>query len=181
VIAAVYHGGERRIAEYTPTRVRRLGGGGAGLHARMVIEELLPWLRSRYRLLPPARHAGLGGSSLGALATLTLGLDSPRIFGKLAALSPSVWWDHGWILKRLARYHRTSHSRIWLDIGTQEGDKPFGSVRDVRLLKAMLVSNGWREGRSLSYLEDPGGTQSEASRAARVPRMLAFLYPRKVG
>lgn len=180
VIAAVYHGSENRIWEYTPTKGGKLGGGGAKEHGRMVIEELLPWLRSRYRLLPQARHTGVGGSSLGGLATIWLGLEYPDVFGKLAVMSPSVWWGNRALLRKLPAIHYPQRQRVWLDIGTQEGSAAFGSIRDVRLLKAMMVSKGWREGRTLHYEEVAGGEHNECAWAARVPDMLKFLYPRKV-
>lgn len=178
IIAAVYHGGENRLAEYTPTKTRKLGGGGLAAHGRMMVDELRPWLAARYRVLPHARHTGLGGSSLGGLATLCLGLEHPKVYGKLAIFSPSVWWDHRVVLKRLQAMSQPQRQRIWLDIGTAEGDAPFSSARDVRLLKALLVTRGWREGRNLHYLEADGGTHSEAAWAARVPEMLEWLYPR---
>lgn len=179
VIAAIYHGGEKRVWEYTPTKGGKLGGGGAKEHGRMVTEELLPWLRSRYRLLPQARHTGIGGSSLGGLVTMWLGLEYPEVFGKLAVMSPSVWWGHGALLRKLPALHQPQRQRLWLDIGTNEGVASFGSMRDVRLLKAMMVGKGWREGRTLHYEEVEGADHSERAWAARFPEMLKFLYPRK--
>jgi len=179
IIAAVYHGGEKRIHEYTPTKTRKLDGGGANLHAWMMTEELRPWIAQRYRVLPQARHTGIGGSSLGGLAALYLGLTNPRVFGRLAVMSPSVWWDQRVILKMVQAMQHSQRPRMWLDIGTLEGDAPFGSSRDVRLLKAMLVSRGWREGRNLKYVEAEGADHSERSWAERVPAMLEWLYPRR--
>ena len=180
VIVAVYHGSEKRIWEYTPVRGGRMGGGGAAEHGRMVVEELLPWLRERYRLLPHARHTGVGGSSLGGLATLWLGLEYPEVFGRLAVMSPSVWWGGRVILRQVEKLRHPQRQRVWLDIGTEEGNAPFHSLRDVRLLRAMLVSHGWREGRNLGYREAEGSDHSERAWAERVPDMLRFLYPRKV-
>jgi len=179
VIAAVYHAGANRLYEYTPTKTRKLDGGGAARHAKMVVEELRPWLWTKYRLLPQPRHTGLGGSSMGGLATLYLGLECPEVFGKLAVMSPSIWWDRRWILKRLEGMANPRRPKIYLDIGTEEGDQLFASVRDVRLLKAMLVTKGWREGRTLKYLEEDNGSHSESCWARRLPDALEFLYPRR--
>jgi predicted alpha/beta superfamily hydrolase len=178
IIAAIYHAGEHRLWEYTPTRTRKLDGGGLVAHGRMLVEELIPWLGERYRSLTQARHTALGGSSLGGLATLCLGLKHPAVFGRLAVMSPSVWWDHRVVLRSLEAFHHPRRPKIWLDVGTEEGTTPFGSIRDVRLLKAMLVSKGWREGRSLHYEEVSGADHSERAWADRAPRMLEFLFPR---
>ncbi|MGC4055802.1 MAG: alpha/beta hydrolase-fold protein [Paludibaculum sp.] len=130
-------------------------------------------------MLPQARHTALCGSSLGGLATLYLGLTHPQIFGRLGLMSPSVWWDHRVILKMLQTVQHPQRQRMWLDIGTEEGSAPFSSTRDVRLLKATLVSKGWREGRNLHYLEAEGADHSERAWADRLPAMLQFLFPRK--
>ena len=87
----IFNTGEHRIEEYTPTRDRKLGGGHAELYGRMLVEELKPFIESRYRTLSGPTNTGLGGSSLGGLATVYLGFTYPEVFGKLAVLSPSVW------------------------------------------------------------------------------------------
>lgn len=178
IMVGVYHGAEKRMNEYTPTKTRKLGGGGADLHAWMMTEELRPWIQERYRVLPQARHTGLAGSSLGGLATMYLGLTQPAVFGKLAVMSPSVWWDQRVILKMLQAVQHSQRQKLWLDVGLDEGSAPFSSTRDVRLLKAMLVSKGWRQGRNLHYWEVEGADHSERAWAARAPRMLEWLYPR---
>jgi predicted alpha/beta superfamily hydrolase len=129
-------------------------------------------------VLPQARHTGLAGSSLGGLATMYVGLTQPAVFGKLAVMSPSVWWDHRVIFKMLQAAQHGQRQKLWLDVGTDEGSAPFSSTRDVRLLKAMLVSKGWREGRNLHYCEVEGADHSERSWAERAPRMLEWLFPR---
>jgi predicted alpha/beta superfamily hydrolase len=179
IIVAVYHAGEKRLYEYTPTKTKKLDGGGLDFHARMMTEELPSWLKERYRILPQARHTALAGSSLGGLATLCLGLAYPETFGKLAVMSPSIWWDHRVILKRVEALYQPQRQRMWLDIGTHEGKSYSANVRDVRLLKAMLVSKGWREGRNLMYMEAEGADHSEAAWAERVPAVLEWLFPRR--
>ncbi|HKR28569.1 MAG TPA: alpha/beta hydrolase-fold protein, partial [Acidobacteriaceae bacterium] len=98
VIAGVANGGDRRLAEYTPSRDWKMGGGDARKYAEMLLGELLPFLRSQYRLRSGREHMGIGGSSLGGLLSLWMGLEHPETFGKLAVLSPSVWWNHKYIV-----------------------------------------------------------------------------------
>src|SRR6185437_16083036 len=101
LIIGVANTGHRRLAEYTPTADWKLGGGDAEKYGRLLVEDLLPFIASCYRVKLGAANTGLGGSSLGALATLYLGLKFPNIFGGLAVLSPSVWWNHRSILTLL--------------------------------------------------------------------------------
>ena len=66
---------------------------------------------------------GVGGSSLGGLVSLYLGLRYASILGKLAVLSPSVWWNHKSILGYLNERAPEiwDRPRIWLDVGDKEG------------------------------------------------------------
>ena len=41
----------------------------------------------------------MGGSSLGGLVSMYLGLRYVWVFGKVAVMSPSVWWRNRAILK----------------------------------------------------------------------------------
>lgn len=177
LIVGVTASNERRMTEYTPTADWKLGGGEAHKYGKLLVEELLPFIAAEYRVKPGPANTGLGGSSLGALAALYLGLQYPKIFGKLAVLSPSVWWNHRAILALVAESHPAMlnpRPRIWLDVGTGEGER---AVADTNLLEARLRANGWRPGSDLRYERVPGGTHDEASWARRFPLMLRFLFP----
>lgn len=176
VIAGVANGGERRLAEYTPSRDWKMGGGDAGKYSDMLIRELLPFLRSEYRLRDGAENTGIGGSSLGGLLSLWLGLRHAETFGKLAVLSPSVWWNHKYIVSYLndAAPELPQRPRIWLDVGDAEGRR---TLADAELLAARLTTHGWREGVDLQFKRVAGGRHDEDSWAQRVGPMLRFLYP----
>ena len=177
VIAGVANAGERRLAEYTPSRDMKLGGGDAGKYALMVTRELLPFLRANYRLRSGAADTGIGGSSLGGLVSLWIGLRHAEIFGKLAVLSPSVWWNHRYILAYLndVAPELVRRPRIWLDVGDQEGRRTLADTRTAAMRGCERM--GWREDVDLHFEEVAGGTHDEASWAERVRPMLRFLFP----
>ena len=175
VAVGIYNAGVRRVDEYTPTPCARFKAGGkADLYGRMIVEELKPFIDSHYRTQPEAARTGLGGSSLGGLVSLYLGLRHPGVFGRLAVLSPSVWWDDRAILRDVQSLGSKTHARIWLDMGTQEGTN---TTRDARLLRDALVGKGWRLGQDLEYFEAEGGRHDEHAWAARVEPVLRFLFP----
>jgi len=174
IIVGIYNAGKRRVSEYTPTRTKRLGGGGAHRHARMLIEEIKPFIEAEYRALSGPANTGLGGSSLGGLLTINLGLTYPQTFGKLAVLSPSVWWDRRWILSFAENAHLDYRPRVWLDIGTGEGPR---TLDDARKLRDVLAQRGWQEGFDLHYEEIPGGQHNEEAWGQRVGPFLQFLFP----
>lgn len=173
LIVGIYNT-KSRIREYTPTHVPKLGGGRADRYARFLLEELRPFIESEYRALRGPADTGIGGSSLGGLVSLYLGLKLPHIFGKIAALSPSVWWNQH-ILDRFAKSADVqARPRIWLDIGTKEGPR---TVQDVEQFRDVLLQKGWQPGRDLQYERIEGAEHNEAAWALRVGPFLRFLFP----
>lgn len=174
IIVGIYNTGKGRLGEYTPTRDKKMGGGKASRYGRMLIEEIMPFVDSEYRTLPSPANTGLGGSSLGGLLAIYLGLKFPHVFGKLAILSPSVWWNQGAILNFAARVKVRNRPRIWLDAGTKEGGR---NVENVEKLRDLLFQKGWQEGRDLHFEIIPGAEHNEAAWAQRVGPFLQFLFP----
>ena len=174
IIVGIYNTGEARIEEYTPTGDRKLGGGHADDYGRMIVEELKPIIDATYRTRTDAANTGIAGSSLGGLVSLHIGFTHPQVFTKIAALSPSVWWDSKAILKTVRQARSKPKLRLWADMGTAEGRR---GLDDARLLKAALVGLGFAEGSDLHYAEFEGATHSETAWAERVGPMLEWLFP----
>jgi predicted alpha/beta superfamily hydrolase len=175
IIVGIANTGPRRIQEYTPTHDRRRGGGEADAYGRLLVDELKPFIDATYDTLPDALHTGLGGSSLGGLVSLYLGLKHPDVFSRIAAMSPSVWWDRRAILRDVRNARPKPRLRLWVDIGTREGRN---HVANTRLLKSGLLSAGWVEGEDLHYEEVQGAAHGEKAWAERFARVLAFLFGR---
>lgn len=177
IIVGIYNTGEQRVFEYTQTRdARHKVGGKARQYGRMLVEELKPFIDSEYRTLTGPSDTGLGGSSLGGLVTLYLGLRYPKVFGKLAVVSPSVWWDHKIIVKNVQQVRRKPGLRIWLDMGTKEGAS---ATKDAALLRDALVGKGWVLGSDLNYFEAQGAEHNEKAWGERVGMILKFLFPKR--
>jgi len=175
ILVGVANTGLRRMAEYTPTHDFHMGGGEGRSYGRLLIEELKPFIDATFRTLPGPENTGLGGSSLGGLITLFLGLQHPDVFTRLAVLSPSIWWDHRSVLTFVeAAADPKPPLKIWLDIGTAEGQR---HVRDAELLDRLLVKEGWRHGIDLAFMKAEGGVHDEDAWAARFDQVLTFLFP----
>jgi predicted alpha/beta superfamily hydrolase len=175
IIVGIDNTGASRIDEYTPTRdPARFGGGKAKDYGRMIIEELKPIIDATYRTLTDAPNIALGGSSLGGLATLHLGLARPDVFGHLAVISPSVWWHNRDILTDVDGFAAPQRPRIWLDMGGREG---LEGLNDARSLRDLLRMKGWRDGADFNYFEDRRADHSERAWAKRAPAVLEFLFP----
>lgn len=176
IVVGIYNTGITRMEEYTPMHDRKLGGGKGKLYGRLLIEELKPWVDRAYRTLDGPEHTGVGGSSLGALESLYIGLSWPEVFGRLAVLSPSVWWAQGAMLQHIRRTHPAPRPRIWLDMGLAEGP---AMIKRCDELHRLLERRGWRDGRDMQYLRVPGARHNEDAWAKRVEPFLRFLFPAK--
>jgi predicted alpha/beta superfamily hydrolase len=174
IIVGIYNTGEQRINEYTPTPDATLGGGLAGLYGRMLVEEIKPFIESQYRTLGDPWHTGIGGSSLGGLVSLYLGFAYPEVFGKVAALSPSVWWNNRAILDIVRNTQPRPRLKIWLDIGSSEKR---GAVLDAKRMRDLLIDRGWKLDDDLHYVEAEGAQHNETAWAERVGSVLEFLFP----
>ena len=174
IIVGIYNAGKARINEYTPTKDRRAGGGRADRYSKFLFQELMPFIRNEYRLLSGPEFTGIGGSSLGGLVSLYIGLKHPHIFGRIAALSPSIWWNQRAILRIASEFSPRPQPRIWLDVGTQEGAR---TVSDAEQFRDLLLKKGWRLRDDLCYQRIEGGEHNEAAWAQRVGPFLRFLFP----
>jgi predicted alpha/beta superfamily hydrolase len=180
IIVAIANMGDDRVHEYAPTRGiiseearRKKRSKGLGRrYGEFLIRELKPYIDRKYRTRREAEFTGIGGSSLGALLALSLGLWFPNVFTKIIAMSPSVWWDNEVIVKMVEDLDQKLPLRIWLDIGTREE----GWER-ARHLRNAFVEKGWILHRDLQYSERKGGQHSEAAWAERVDPALRFLFP----
>jgi len=174
LIVGIYNAGKQRLGEYTPTHMPRLGGGRANRYAKFLLEELQPFVRRSYRVLDGPQNTGIGGSSLGGLVSLYLGLKMPQVFGRIAALSASVWWNERVILRFAAAAPTRPTPRIWLDAGTREGGR---TLEDVERFRDVLLGKGWQLGRDLHYQRVEGAEHNESAWAQRVGPFLQFLFP----
>ena len=180
IIVAIANTGEDRIHEYAPTPARidppkrKRSKGLLRNYGRFLIEELKPFIDRKYRTRREAEFTGLGGSSLGGLATLALGLWFPNYFTRLAVMSPSIWWDDCAIYDIVDEVDEMAKPplKIWLDTGTHEpGWERAAALRD------RLLEKGWRLHDDLHFLEVEGADHSEGAWAARIDPVLRFLFP----
>ncbi|MDX1931297.1 MAG: alpha/beta hydrolase-fold protein [Capsulimonadales bacterium] len=172
LIVGIYNSGMERINEYSPQKDRKYGGGKADAYGDWLCHELKPFIDRHFRTGKAPEQTAIGGSSLGGLVSLYLALRHPATFGRAAVLSPSVWWADRAILSAVRTTPRTP-LKIWLDIGTAEGEN---ALPDARLLRDALRERGWQTGVDLQYLEAEGAKHNEEAWAARVEPMLRFLF-----
>ena len=120
----------------------------------MLVEELKPFVDHPYRTLPGAENCGMGGSSLGGLVSLYLGLRYTWVFGKLArdvavgVVAQSGDPEDGGADPPQARAAGSGSTSVRA--------KDARALPDVRALKRDLIKKGWKRGKDLAYTEGAG-------------------------
>lgn len=150
-------------------------------YPRFLIQEVMPLIESKYRVLKGREHTAIGGSSYGALISLFAVLAEPGVFGKLVLESPSFYVAEARILK-LSEQAEQWPDKIHLGVGTNElgkktcnpADESHEAVTDVRKLEKIL------EGKAeVQVLVEPCAVHSEIAWGSRLAVALEFLFPLK--
>lgn len=179
IIVGIDNAAKDRFREYMPYRSLQpmmLRAEGKR-YPRFLIDEVMPFIDSRYRVAIGAENTGLGGSSLGALIALYTAMERPGLFGKLLVESPSLWAFNRQLIKE-SRAIRHWPDRIFLAVGTAEAGRPDKNqsvVDDVREFAGILRRAGVNEERLRTMVEE-GARHSESDWARRFPEALRFLF-----
>jgi predicted alpha/beta superfamily hydrolase len=188
IIVGLPNAGERRRNEYSPYDFRagaqQVRGEGEQ-YIRFMVDTVKPLIDDSFRTRTEAAATGILGSSMGGLISLYGFLTRPQVFGLCGAFSTAYWFGDDALL-RMIRERASGHGRVYLDVGTREGDTlanhriaaaDFNVMyRDgVRLLRDVLREGGYAAGRTMMYVEDQGGLHNETAWAMRLPAALRFL------
>ncbi|MES2503723.1 MAG: alpha/beta hydrolase-fold protein [Myxococcota bacterium] len=116
-----------RTRDYTPTRV--LGGGygpefekhsgGAPQFADFLEKELVPFLKKEFKL---SDSKTLVGHSYGGLFSAWMLISRPKIFESYIIVSPSLWYDHGFIFKQKQPIEEIK-GKAFFGVGSRETTK----------------------------------------------------------
>jgi predicted alpha/beta superfamily hydrolase len=92
-------------------------------------------------------------------------------------MSPSVWWADRVILRQIRASRLKPNQRIWLDVGTMEGQNPQAVVDDAIQLRDALIKKGWQLGKDLVFVRDEGAGHDEKAWGRRMRDALRFIFP----
>jgi predicted alpha/beta superfamily hydrolase len=176
IVVGVENTGDR-MEEYTPPSPSH-PAGRADRYGEFLALELKPAVDAAFRSRPEREWTSLAGSSLGGLVSVYVGLSRPEVFGRIAAFSPSTWWDGRWIVGFVRDSERRSPPllRVYLDSGTPGDDD-----RNTRVLADTFLSIGYTQDARFRYVTERGGTHDERSWARRFPAAAAFLLGSRDG
>lgn len=158
---------------------------------RFLADEVIPFVRSRYRVSKDAAQTGIGGCSLGAAGALWVSLHRPDLFGLALLQSPSLLLGNGQLLRDTAMLARAP-DRVALGVGTSELDFPdiAAYLTPYRLERSEAEHGGLEMTERLAdnlraayikrsevlFVVEPHANHSARSWAGRMAAALTFLY-----
>ena len=132
------------------------------------IHRFKPFIDRNFRTLPDREHTFIGGSSMGGLMSLYALLNHNDVFGRAAALSPSIWVSPEKLSGLLGRAKLEPGTVLYMDYGSRE----MGNHEGMRKGFADMCSKVMIRGIHLTARLVPGGTHSEASWEKQLPFMI---------
>jgi len=159
---------------------RRLGRAAHMLD--FLTEEVVPLVRERYEVAE--RASALFGSSLGGLFTLHALLERPEAFDAYLAVSPAIWWDDAWLLRReeeLAAGRDDLQAKLFLAVGGNEERPeipalaPFRMVSNVEVFADRLASRRYPSLELTRFV--PEGESHTTVVPTALTRGLRYVFP----
>jgi enterochelin esterase-like enzyme len=172
IIVGVSSDGGDRTAEYSPWPWSGASVAEGEDYADFVVHTLKPYIDRTYPTRGERAHTGIGGSSMGGLIALYIGLKYQSVFSKVAAFSPLL--TEGPLGRQLVDYARqrgkANPMRMYIDLGTEESS--FGPLEP---LHDALSAVGFCED-ELWFRRVEGGRHRIDHWGARFPEALLWLY-----
>lgn len=169
-------------------------GSKANLYTTFLVKELLPLLKTSFRIDANHPDNAIAGYSLGGLSAFDIGWNHPELFRKIGAFSGSFWWrsksySGGYADDR----DRIIHSQVqedvfkpglqfWFETGgnDERADRNnngiIDSIDDTLDLIVELTKKGYRPFHDIQYLEIKGGHHNQKTWAKAMPEFLKWAY-----
>ncbi|MBC7541518.1 MAG: alpha/beta hydrolase [Candidatus Sericytochromatia bacterium] len=171
LVIGMHHGGVSRMSEFSPWPISEFEGQG-GAFMEWVVSTLMPKVNSEWRTLTGPENTMLGGSSLGGLMSLYGFTAHPQTFGKVLAMSPSVWVNDGELIRYFASRPLPEVRNVYIDSGGKE-------LRTLTWCKSLvdhLTERGMVPDGDLQWRLDEAGGHNEPTWRRRLPLALRYLY-----
>ena len=198
-IAVGVYASSERIHEYGTARQAdyKQRGEKAPQYTSFIINELLPAIERRFRLLEGAEHRVIAGFSLGGLSAIDIAWAHPHLFGTAGVFSGALWWrwspvypenpDADRIMHDIIRQSTHWHQgqRFWFQCGTldeeddRNGNGVIDSIDDTLDLIRELRMKGCPE-RDVYYHEMEGGRHEPFTWGEAMPVFLKWSLFREL-
>ena len=171
IVVGIENGGEERINEYTPWKNEKYGGGKGAIYMDFIANTIKPYIDKNYRTKPQQKNTGLIGSSLGGLISYYGGLQYPKTFGKIGALSTSFWFSEK--VKNFTKEKgNLKNVKLFLLVGGKEGDD---TDKDTQEMEKLLLKTGFKP-KNLKTKINPVGEHNETFWRSEFLEVITWLY-----
>ena len=171
IVVGIENGGEERINEYTPWKNEKYGGGKGAIYMDFIVNKLKPYIDKNYRTKPQQKNTGLIGSSLGGLISYYGGLQYPKTFGKIGALSTSFWFSEK--VKNFTKEKgNLKNVKLFLLVGGKEGDD---TDKDTQEMEKLLLKTGFKP-KNLKTKINSEGEHNETFWRSEFLEVITWLY-----
>lgn len=146
-------------------------------YGEFLMNEVMPLIEKKYRVLTGTHNTGLGGAMYGADVALYTVLAHPGVFGKLLLESPQLLIGNEQLLKDAEKAAQFPE-KVYLGVGTAEEADARDSAKDVdevQGLEKILRAKGLGPTRLKVVVED-GAQHNEIAWSKRLQSALLFLY-----
>lgn len=149
--------------------------------ATHLAKELVPWVRTHYRISANADDVAIGGASAGGLAAAYVAFRHPEVFHRVLSQSGAFWRGNEgasspgeWLTEQFRSAPKLP-LQFSIEVGALETSKVVNGVVFLeanRRLRDVLLAKGYR----VDYVEVPNATHGEAQWRAALPDALAKLF-----
>ena len=165
-----------RLSEYSPfTFTAEPFGRVVGRGKRFMdwlCDTLKPLIDTKYPTLPGRETTWIAGSSMGGLMSLYAVTAYNDVFGKAAALSPSVWLVEGRMAAMIRKSEYAPGTVVYMDYGSREMGNHAGMLRCYMDTACALMERGVLVTSRLV----PNGDHCEACWEEQIPFFLPTLF-----
>jgi enterochelin esterase-like enzyme len=159
----------------TPTG--KIAASSGDSYARMLVNEIKPFIDGRFRTLTDPASTGIMGSSIAGLSAFYIGMTYPTVFGRIGALSTS-WCGNASNAGPSTNENnvRALSSKLPFEIflGVAMGEAGV-TINRAQQLHDALVEKGWVDGTDVT-LDKTTGVHNEQTWAKQVPSAVRFLF-----
>ena len=150
------------------------------LYPAFLIDEVMPLVAGKYRVLSGPANTAVGGFSYGGVAALYTVIVRPGVFGKLMLESTPLWIGKDRQLLADAEKLEAWPARVYIGVGTDEApDQEINAEGEKDIARLMSMIRRKSPSTRLKYVLEKGGRHATSFWRGRLPSALSFLFPSK--
>lgn len=169
------------LSRYKDSLEVNSAGGLGGDYEQFIIEHLIPYIEDKYPVANSKEERAIGGSSMGGLISLYIGLKNQDIFSKILSMSTAIWFAEKEALDFISKVDPAKETKIYLDVGDEETScaslKEFPQIYidGQKNIYKTLIKTGFQK-KNVKAVFDKNAAHNEIMWAKRFPKAISWLF-----